>query len=429
MALSFATSALMAGCGGGGDQPTAVIEAGAALATTQAVVPLAATADTPSIAAVNLTSEEQANDSNILFEPATVPLEQLAEAITDQGTVANLSEVFVAATLAQAPQPSSTVFPQNAAVIAATVSSVANQPPAVTISQNTMAYAGTVTLKSTSRADSKSDVSLADVIATLDPDKPLAAQTWSGLNCGGQFPALSKLPAAGLAGSTAAGENAIRFGPASDPLDSARNAFVVNVHANDPLTAGGKRCEAVALPTAATGLPQNENFWYAFRIMPWVGMEARSGSALLTQWHVQGFNPFLSLVLKDGRLGFTARYNANTAATQANSTTIQLWRDSAPAERRWSTFVVQAKISPFTSDNPYVRIWRDGVLIVNRNGPIGYNSTGIGYAKIGYYHWTDDNFWDEAVPQRTIYLGKATMVRDARNRYTESNLRGEVGTQ
>ena len=262
-----------------------------------------------------------------------------------------------------------------------------------------------------------------DVIARLDPKNPIQSQTWSGLNCFGKYPNLSKLTDSGVAGPVEDSQNQMRFGRTADPLDPSRIAFIFNVYASDPLTAGAKRCEALAPPTADTAIPRARPFWYAFRILLWRGAEVQSGRAMLTQWHVHGFNPFFGLVIKDGYLSFTARYNQRPGGKKSDLTTLELWRDDAPVQRRWMTFVVQANVSPHADEGPFIRIWRDGQLLVDRAGPLGYIDNGLAYAKIGYYHWLNDNPWDDSKPERTVFVSNAVLVRDERRRYTELQLR------
>ena len=260
-----------------------------------------------------------------------------------------------------------------------------------------------------------------DFLAVLDPSLPIRQQTWNGLNCNGRY--------IGIAGylerdqaERAADDTLQRFGPAPDPLATGRTSYVFRVLAGDPLTAGALRCEAVAPPAAPTALPVGSAFWYAFRILVWQGQEAHTGGALLTQWHVHGFNPFLGLSLRQGHLHITARHDREATGTgRRKLTLVKLWRDDAPVARRWMTFVVYAKVQ--RAGTSVLRIWRDGDPIVEYTGPLGYDDPGLAYAKIGYYHWLNDNPWDDAVDQRRIHVAKAALVRDGPGRYTEAQLR------
>ncbi len=290
-------------------------------------------------------------------------------------------------------------------------------------------YAAANTPDTANRATQSSPIVQPDLIAMLDPDSRFKAMTWSGLNCYGKTANLSRMPDSGIEGDSSSGQEGLRFGRATDPLDPARIVFAFNVHASDPLTAGAKRCEALAPANAATAIPRGQHFWYAFRLLLWRGAEAQTGRALLTQWHTYGFNPFFGLVIKDGHLSFTVRHPPEAAGRQSKPTTLEVWRDSQPAQRVWMTFVVKAKISPFAHDNPYLQIWRDGEAIVDRQGPMGYDDPGLAYAKIGYYHWLNDNPWDDRLPQRSVYVSKAMLVRDEGNRLTEQQLRQWVNAR
>jgi len=260
-----------------------------------------------------------------------------------------------------------------------------------------------------------------DLVALLDPSLPPHQQTWSGLNCNGLYVSLARH--LDLNHAERADHRALpRFDTAPDPLAAGRSTYAFRVLAGDLPTAGALRCEAVAPPARPTALPMGSAFWYVFRILVWQGQEARSGSALLTQWHVHGFNPFLGLTLRQGHLDVTVRHDqAADGAAQRKPTLLQLWRDDALVARRWMTFVVQADIR--RAGTSMLRIWRDGEPIVEYAGPLGYDDPGLAYAKIGYYHWLNNNPWDEAVDQRLVLVGKAALVRDASGRYTEAQLR------
>lgn len=261
-----------------------------------------------------------------------------------------------------------------------------------------------------------------DVLALLDPNTPVPQQTWSGLNCLGQYTSIARFSAQapGLAETSVQ-----RFGVTTDPLGTGSRSYVFAVKAGDPLTAGALRCEALAPPAGRTTLPRGSAFWYAFRILVWQGQEAASGTALLTQWHVNGFNPFLGLYLGQGRLFFTVRHNQNVTASPGPTKALTLWRDPAPVKRRWLTFVVRATLHQ--SGESMVKLWRDGDLIVDYVGPLGYHDPRPAYAKIGYYHWLNRNPWDDSVELRAIYVSKAALVHDPAERYAEPQLRAWIG--
>lgn len=254
-----------------------------------------------------------------------------------------------------------------------------------------------------------------DVISRVDASASLANQGWQGLNCYGKFPRLWKIGDSGLTGSALLDGTNTRFGRVADPVDPSRSALVFRVKQDDPLTAGGRRCELVSSPEASTALPRNENFWYAFRLLVWEGLESRGDSALLTQWHEYGYNPFFSVVLRDGKLRATIRYAASDGS--AKKVFVQhIWSDPNVAERKWATFVVRAKIS----DEPgrgYIEIWRDGVKLASRVGALGYGSAGYPYAKIGFYQWMESNYWDSGSPVKTIYVSDVVIIGDGAQKY------------
>lgn len=200
----------------------------------------------------------------------------------------------------------------------------------------------------------------------------------------------------------------------------------MRVGIDDVLTAGAKRCEAVAPPEKSTALPIKQEFWYAISLRSTDGRFA-SDDQVLTQWHANGFNPFMGLYLKDGKLRIELRYNANVVATQANSTVVVPWRDTEVMTDKWSTYVFRAKISPNNADAPFIQVWRDGKLIVDRKGPLGYNTSEFHYAKAGLYHWVNNtNIWDARYPVRTVFINRAVTAKEHAGLYSEAVLRAMV---
>ncbi len=274
------------------------------------------------------------------------------------------------------------------------------------------------------------------IIAELRPSQPLSEQGWQGLNCYGDYPPLNTLPPPGLQGKAVPDGSTTRFGPVADPLNSSRKVFLTRVQKDDPLTASGKRCELIAPPSSATALPMKQDFWYAFSMLVMddasktdqeKNADVQSQDQILTQWHVQGYNPCFDMAMKDGKLRMEARYNATKDGGPSSASIVTLWRDTAPVGKVWRTFVVQAKLSPFASDKPYIRVWRDGVRIADRSGPLCYNTTGYHYAKVGYYSWTNMNPWVGS-DDRRVYVGGATLLRDPNKQFTEATIRTYLNT-
>lgn len=269
-------------------------------------------------------------------------------------------------------------------------------------------------------------VSRSDIGAQLNADASSQTDTgWSGINCYGQYGNWTRFQPDGIRGTKLPDGDTLRFGLVTDPLNPQRKVFALRVHKDDVLTSGAKRCEVLAPGAGSTALPVGKDFWYAFSIRIVEGAITSGDDQLLSQWHVYGV-PIFSLLVKDGRLRIENRFNANAALSAGTTTLVTPWRDSVPATNRWMHFVVKARISAFEKDAPYITVWRNGTLLFDRKGPIGLNSTALPFAKLGFYHWINQNTWDAKVPVRTIHLNQAVTVLDPGNRYNEATLRAMV---
>ncbi len=347
----------------------------------------------------------------VAVQPAVVSPTTMVSSVTSSTAVQPVATAPTTTTTAAQPVVAATTTTVSAATTATSTSTTAPKVDATTTtSANAIRYTA---------VDSSS------VIAELRPSQSLSSQGWQGLNCYGQYPPLNTLPTQGLDGAVLPDGTKTRFGQVADPLNSGRTVFMTRVQQYDPLTASGNRCELIAPPAAATALPMKQDFWYAFSILVWDGNTVGQDQ-VLSQWHVQGYNPFFDLAIKDGKMRIEVRYQATAGTT--TSTIATPWRETVASGRKWMTFVVQARISPFASDSPYIKVWRDGVKIVDRNGPIGYNTSAYHYAKIGYYSWTNMNTWDTTVPDRRVYIGGATLLRDPTVLLTEATVRNYLNT-
>ena len=200
----------------------------------------------------------------------------------------------------------------------------------------------------------------------------------------------------------------------------------VRVGTSDTQFSDGRRCEAIAYPDSNTALPRARDFWYAVTLLVDKGAESRGDDQLLTQWHALGFNPFMGLYMNNGKLRITTRHSPSRTSLAKDSRTDNLWVDSTTVPRKWMTFVFNARISPDTKDRPFLRVWKDGIQIVNYQGPLGYYSTSLSYPRVGWYSWYDRNPWDLAQPVRAVYVKRAVVINDRAPRYDESTLRGWV---
>lgn len=60
--------------------------------------------------------------------------------------------------------------------------------------------------------------------------------------------------------------------------------------------------------------------------------------------------------------------------------------------------------------------WRNGSLVIDYIGALGYSDGSINYLKAGYYHWTNaGNNWDATLPERTLYYKGPWVIDPARS--------------
>jgi hypothetical protein len=274
---------------------------------------------------------------------------------------------------------------------------------------------------------STSLLSPADLIAKLDAARSIAEQTWYGVNCYGKTGPMGTMPNGEVHGSRLPSGSTLRMGKVKDPLDPTRLVYLVRVAQDDVLTAGGKRCELIAYGDSVTHLPIGQDVWFGVSMLVSEGRLSKGDDQLLMQWHAHGFNPFFSILLRDGKLSAQIRYDASPTPSPATSKVVKLWTDTEPLQRRWMTFVVNARISPFESQAPIIRIWRDGRLLTQREGPLGYNTTQYHYARIGFYQWVNDiNQWDGNAPVRSVMFSKSFIAKDPGRLYSEAIIRDQV---
>ena len=159
------------------------------------------------------------------------------------------------------------------------------------------------------------------------------------------------------------GKTSQRFGQTSSPTGKpggAINALRFALDSDDVLPAGvPPRCEMLAYPTAATGLPYGVPFWFALSIWvdDWAGTDDEQ---IIAQWHQNdprlNLNPFLAFVVKGNSLRVELRHDASEPATKASTTTVMA-AVLTVKPRQWMRFVARARIAQDNIDHPSRRAW------------------------------------------------------------------------
>lgn len=286
------------------------------------------------------------------------------------------------------------------------------------------APAGACTVPPVTRA-----IAAADVFAAIDANLPNSAEIGgAGLECDGPNRGSVKgiNDANGLTGSTPDG---MRFGKVVDPSDPTKRVLQFAPHKADALTAAAPRCEASWWHTQSGKLRVGTPIWYAFALRTPDG--SYDWESVVSQWHQEGntVNPFFAVALQKDELSFYLRWNTSTAPTQAGNQS-RTWRSAGAPIAQWTVIVVQAVIDARPGGAGFLKLWRDGALLADFTGPVGYNvmATKPPWAKFGVYPWGYDgnsNRWTTPETMRVLFKAP-TYVADAAGKYTEADLRAYV---
>lgn len=183
------------------------------------------------------------------------------------------------------------------------------------------------------------------------------------------------------------------------------------------------RCELLGYPTPATALPVGRPFWYAVevRLDDWSKTEDEQ---IIIQWHhdhrLKVLNPMFAVIVKGDRLSIVVRRNTDDDPVRSTTTTIAVGAAAVPFGR-WIQFIARAELHEPGSDNAStLKLWMNGMLLADYRGDLGYRlpPSSHAYAKVGIYHWTNGNPWDERVPRRTVLLRRALLIQDRDNSYS-----------
>lgn len=325
-------------------------------------------------------------------------------------------ELLVQASSAPAPAPSPAPAPAPVAVAPTPAPAAPAPTPAPAPAPST----------------STTTVAPGDVFAELNANNAFASDSdGAGVECDGRNASVRSLSEAGFSGSYLSDVlGSTRFGKATDPENAGRKTLMVRPNVNDGLTAGAPRCEISWWTTQPGALKTKTDIWYAFGLyLP--NWETTPEEGIISQWHQAGntVNPFMAIAITGDRIKFHTGWNSNTNPTQSGNSTRSYYSNGLPINK-WTYFVIKAKISPFTSDAPYFKVWRDGTQIIDYSGPLSYNSpTNPPWAKFGLYPWgynTSSNRWSPEVPTKTLLFRTPTFVHDPNGKYKEADIRAYV---
>jgi hypothetical protein len=171
---------------------------------------------------------------------------------------------------------------------------------------------------------------------------------------------------------------------------------------------GGARAEVV--PIAVRGhyrgsYPRyHEEYWYRFSIFLAADWEVDDTPESIAQWHDvpdlllgEGYrNPPLAIVLRGARVLIESRWDASlVTASEAPGRPLRYDGDWAidigdvhDLVGRWCDWTFCVRWEWASDGGGYVRVWRDGALVVDRAGPNCFHDLRGGpYLKLGPYKW------------------------------------------
>lgn len=456
-----AAAAVFAGCGGGADTADASAPAaqGAPAATLATAPATAATtptstptpvpalmADTGPIALADMDAQAQAEAATLASRQLQVEAAEAAKPVGGSTTSADTAaEDKAAEQLARQATPTADPDAQPASAEAVAAQSLSPSGSATRGGNRSVPMPGTMATATSAGETSAGGTSVQEAVATPRPinstdirlqveaDRLFSSYKWAwGMECSGQKAGAINIPEYGILGfDLGNGLGNTRFGKVPDPENSARKVLMFRPNSGDALVSGAPRCEMTFSPSFGGKLPVNQDVWFAFgmRLKDWVNT---TDEQILMQWHWSNgsipLGPFLALSLKGGKLQIDSKANAAYPPAVSSTTSRVHWTNGTVTSNTWTYFVVKARISPHTSHNPYLKVWRDGVQIVNYAGPLGYNYPEVTpYLKIGHYQWVAAyNNWISAASTKTILVRTPALINDPTGLYTEYDVRSHV---
>ncbi len=161
------------------------------------------------------------------------------------------------------------------------------------------------------------------------------------------------------------------------------------------------------------GADVGKEYWYGFSILLPEDYQPDGIWEIVAQWHgVPDFdigedwrNPVMALSTTGGRWGWVSRWDAkrNTFESGTRQYGGTQHYDLGPYRKGvWTDWVVHVKWS-YGRDG-FLRVWKDGVEVVDQNGPNAFNDERGPYFKMGLYKgWADADRPSDAVSRRILY--------------------------
>jgi hypothetical protein len=165
----------------------------------------------------------------------------------------------------------------------------------------------------------------------------------------------------------------------------------------------------------ASHAPMNTALWYGFSVFLPSDYVADNVWELVTQWYPTGDadeewgrQPTMALVTTKGKWAIENRYSSQTI-TPINDPSISLkrWDIGTQELNRWTDWVFNVRWT-HTTDG-FLKVWKDGKLVVDYKGPTSYNDQQGPFVKQGIYKGWHKMAIDAATV-RTVYHDEFRMA-------------------
>jgi hypothetical protein len=212
----------------------------------------------------------------------------------------------------------------------------------------------------------------------------------------------------------------------NDPRRGAPRAFKFTLRESDPMVHNGTRAE-IGRNTGASAQSHTEQ-WYGFStFLPTTWQSDTQAGDIIAQWHSPnddehaagepGKSPPLSLYITGDVIKVANSWDPKPV-TLDNDPTLgepkggrtSLWQGPiSDMKGRWVDWVFHVKWN--YDGTGFVRVWKDGQLIVSKTGPNTYNDVGTINFKYGIYKsgWNNSNGSTNTVKTRVLYVDELRM--------------------
>lgn len=199
-----------------------------------------------------------------------------------------------------------------------------------------------------------------------------------------------------------------RLSAVADPSDASKKCWLLKCASTDADTAGtgAKRTEFSCYPNTYQGIQDGKNFLACFATRTGESWASLTDEQSISQVHAGSGSPIFAIYVNAAGLRVSIRRGA------VGSAEIPLYTDAAFLHSRWDQWVIYGR----TGTDGFLRLWRNGSLVIDYIGALGYSDGSINYLKAGYYHWTNaGNDWDATLPERTLYYKGPWVIDPARS--------------